>query len=411
MFKIAAAFGTRAEAIKFAPVVRALTDHPAFDVKVVVTGFHRHPIQNVLELFRVTPDLDLDLGGYRDDLASLFSYTNARLSEVFAALEPDLVLVLGDGVTTLAATLVAYYRQIPVAHIEAGLRVDHKFTTFPQEGHRLMVSSVADLHFAHTTSAKQNLLDQGIKEACIEVTGNPGIDALRWASRRIEAMRADKSLRLKTLFEMGGAPKVPPRFLRALREVELGQRKLALVTTSRPETFGTALQSVCGALARLSDQYPDAVFVYPVELPPTIRFKIHALLEDHENIFLLPPLDYLPFVFLMQLSHFVLTDSGSIQEEAPGLDKPVLVMRRATDRPEAVKAGTARLVGTDAVTIFSAARRLMGDEVHYQRMADAPNPYGEGDATSQIIARLEHYAGHAKALVEQGGRALVRSQG
>ena len=396
MFKIVAAFGTRAEAIKFAPLIRAMRARKdLFDVMVVVTGAHRNSLDQVLELFEIKPNVDLNLTEYQNDLASFFSHASAGLSEAFSILEPDLVIVLGDTVTTLAATLVAYYRQIPVAHVEAGLRVDHKFTTFPEEGHRLMVSSVADLHFAHTETAKANLLAQGVSESDVAVTGNPGIDAVMWARDYLERMRKSRELSLKTLFlkkETDPDLRISARALRAMREVEQGKKRLVLFTGSRPENFGSSLQSICGALVRLSDEFPEVQFVYPVDLPNGIRRRVHSLLEESENIHLLPPLNYVPFVFLMQLSQFVLTDSGTIQEEAPGLDKPVLVMRRMTDRPEAVEAGTVQLVGTDAVTIVTAARRLLKDEVHYRRMADAPNPYGEGHASELIVAELVRYA-------------------
>ncbi len=393
MIRIVSAFGTRAEAIKFAPLIRELKRRPdRFDVRVVVSGVHRRPIDKVMDLFEIQPDFMLARDESQEDLASLFSDVSKGLSEAFAQFEPDLVLVLGDTVTTLAASLVAYYRQIPVVHIEAGLRVDHKFTTFPEEGHRLMVSSVADLHFAPTELCKSNLLAGGIAPEAVYVTGNPGIDAVLWAKQSIESLRRTKELRLVTLFKRHEEEKVSARFLRAMRSVESGKRRMVLFTGSRRESFGGQLQSIIGALARLSDEFPDVIFVYPAELPEKLRLRVYSLLSEHDNIFLLPALNYVPFVFLMTLSHFVITDSGTIQEEAPGLGKPVLCTRRTTDRPEAVDAGTVKLVGTDAVTIVTAARRLLNDEVHYKRVCEAENPYGKGNSAEAIALVLEDYA-------------------
>jgi UDP-N-acetylglucosamine 2-epimerase (non-hydrolysing) len=392
MLKILATFGTRAEAIKFAPLIRAIEGHTALDLKVVVTAEHRQPLDQVLHLFDIEPDEDLNLGARHDEHATVLASATERLNRIVARDRPDLMLVLGDTTTTLAGAIVAYYQQIPLAHVEAGLRVIDKFSTFPEEGHRLMVSSIADLHFAPTETARRNLLAQGIPPQRVFVCGNTSIDALIWVRDKLDRMRSSGKVRLFELYAQETGERIPASVLRSIREVETGARRLVLVTESRRETFGSALQSICGALVRLADMYPNDIFVQAVDLPPSVDATVNELLHDHPNIFLLPALDYLPFVHLMRLSHFVLTDSGSIQEEAPSLGKPVLVMRRTTDRPEALEAGIVELVGTDAITITSAAKRLLDDEVTYRRMSEAANPYGDGNAAARIAARLEQYA-------------------
>jgi UDP-N-acetylglucosamine 2-epimerase (non-hydrolysing) len=389
MLKIVAAFGTRAEAIKFAPLlreIRARSDRLA--LSVVVTGEHARPLEQVLQLFEIEPDIRLESipASVRPDRNALFARVFEGLAGAVARLEPDLVVVLGDTVTTLAGTLAAYYRRIRTAHVEAGLRSVDKFGTFPEDGHRKMVSSIADLHFSPTERARLNLLNEGIPGERVIVTGNTSIDALRWVRDRIEEMRTSGTLRLPQIFEHADAPAT---LLKQLRYVEREERRLILFAGSRPENFGSRLQTVCGALSRLSDEYPDDLFVYPVDLQPPLRDRVHALLDDIENIYLLPPLDYLPFIYLMQLSHHIITDSGSIQEEATSLNKPVLVMRDLTDRPEGLEAGAAKLVGSDAISIVSAARRLLNDEAAYQAMSHAPNPFGDGHAAERIADALE----------------------
>jgi UDP-N-acetylglucosamine 2-epimerase (non-hydrolysing) len=392
MYKVLVAFGTRPEAIKFAPVIQALKERaPLVQLKVVLTGEHGGSLMQVLELFDIVPDVSLALGAHARDRATLLSHALQSLSQIITDDRPDLVMVLGDTVTTLAATMTAYYNQIPVAHVEAGVRTSNHFRTFPEEGHRTMVSAIAHLHFAPTSTARDHLLAEGIAPERVIVTGNPGIDALTLVSARLEDMRHN-GVRLADLFSRNVLGAVPARTLEAIRSVERGEARLVLITGSRPESFGSAPQSVCGALSRLADSYPNDVFVYPLDCPEPMRETVHSLLGDIENIHLLPPLDYTPFIYLMMLSHFVITDSGSIQEEAPCLGKPVLVMRRATDRPEAVQAGAVRLVATDAVTIVTAARQLLEDEVRYRRMADARTLFGDGRAAERIAEAVERLA-------------------
>jgi UDP-N-acetylglucosamine 2-epimerase (non-hydrolysing) len=392
MYKVLVAFGTRPEAIKFAPVIQALQERSdAIRVKVVVTGEHGGTLMQVLELFDIVPDVSLTLGARTKDRATLLSLALQSLTEIVTEDRPDLVLVLGDTMTTLAATITAYYHQIPVAHVEAGVRTSSSFRTFPEEGHRTMVSPIAHLHFAPTATARDRLLAEGIVPERVFVTGNPGIDALTVVKARLEEMRHN-GVRLAELFSSNLSGEVPVRILRAIRAVERGDKRLVLITGSRPESFGSHLQSVCGALARLADGYPNDVFLYPLDCPEPMRETVHGLLGDRENIYLLPPLDYTPFIYLMMLSHFVITDSGSIQEEAPCLGKPVLVMRGATDRPEAVAAGAVRLVSTDAVTIVTAAKQLLEDEVRYKRMADARALFGDGRAAQRIAEVIERLA-------------------
>jgi len=395
MYRILTAFGTRAEAIKFAPLIRELRRRSGrFELSVVVTGEHRASLQQVLTLFEIEPDVDLNIGRDEEtcliDRTKLLARASAGLGEALTKFNPDLVVVLGDTLTTLAATLAAYYRQIPTAHVEAGLRTEDKFGTFPEEGHRKMVSSIADLHFAPTETARGHLLAEGIEADTIFVTGNTSIDALRWVRDITESARPGREVKLQDLFP----PEIaPPKLLTRLREVERGERRLVLITSNRPETFGARLQTICGAVSRLTDEFPEAVFVYPVDLEQKVKHNVHRMLEDIPNVYVLPPVNYQGFVYLMQLSHFVMTDSGTIQEEAPGLDKPVLVMRNVTDRPEALEAGTIALVGSDAVRIVTGARRLMGDTAFHAKMCSAPNPFGDGNAAKRIVDALEAWSG------------------
>ncbi|MCA9562904.1 MAG: UDP-N-acetylglucosamine 2-epimerase (non-hydrolyzing) [Myxococcales bacterium] len=396
MFTVLAVFGTRAEAIKFAPLIRELRGREQVRTLVAVTGGRETLVDRVLGLFDIQPDADLrlleDPSAAPADLATQFANVTNGLAEAIPRFSPDLVVVLGDGITTLSASLVAYYRRIPVAHVEAGLRVSDKFGTFPEEGHRLMVGSIADLHFAPTEHARENLLAEGVEADKICVTGNTGLDALRFVRDRLESMRAAREISLPEIFSNDGGQAISASAIKAIWEVEHGDRRLVLVTGSRPETFGAKLQTICGALSRLSDEYPDDLFVYPVDLAQPLRERIDQMLHDHDNIFVVPPLNYLPFVYLMTVCDLVLTDSGSIQEEAPALGKPVLLMRSLTDRPEALRAGGIKLVGTDAVHIVSAARDLLNNKERYEAMAKAPNPYGQGEASSVIVDRILTYA-------------------
>jgi UDP-N-acetylglucosamine 2-epimerase len=366
MSKILCVFGTRPEAIKMAPVVHELRRHPArVEVRVCVTGQHRQMLDQVLELFEIVPDHDLGL--MRDDqsLGELTAAALRALGAVLAMEAPDWVIVQGDTTTAMAAALAAFYRRIPVAHVEAGLRSGDLGHPFPEEANRRIADVVSTLHFAPTAAARDHLLREGADPEGVHVTGNTVIDALRWV-----------------------AALPPPDGVDALAGGDAGPR-LLLVTAHRRESFGPALEQVCLALRDLATRYRDSVrVVYPVHLNPRVREPVHRLLGGVPNVTLAPPLDYLRFVHLMKRAHLVLTDSGGIQEEAPGLCKPVLVLREVTERPEAVEAGTARVVGTSRERVVAAAARLLDDPAEYARMAHAVNPFGDGHAARRIVARL-----------------------
>jgi UDP-N-acetylglucosamine 2-epimerase (non-hydrolysing) len=365
VIKVLSIFGTRPEAIKMAPVVKELERHPANIVsRVCVTAQHREMLDQVLDLFDITPDYDLDL--MRDDqsLAEITARVFTDLDPVIAAERPDWVLVQGDTTTVMAASLVAFYHQVKVGHVEAGLRTGDKWQPFPEEVNRKVAGVVADAHFAPTTTAKDNLLREGVPPEAIHVTGNSVIDALYMAAE----MDCD----------LASGPLVDVPW----------EKRVLLVTAHRRENHGQPLENVCAALLEIAERYDDVYVVYPVHLNPNVQVPVHRLLGEHDQITLLAPLDYLPLVQLMKRSYLVLTDSGGIQEEAPGLGKPVLVLREVTERPEAVAAGTVQLVGTDRERIVREATALLDDDDAYQQMAQAVNPYGDGLAAERIAAVL-----------------------
>jgi UDP-N-acetylglucosamine 2-epimerase (non-hydrolysing) len=365
MIKVLSIFGTRPEAIKMAPVVKELEKHPADVVsRVCVTAQHREMLDQVLELFEITPDYDLDLMRENQSLAEITARVFTDLDPVIAAEQPDWVLVQGDTTTVMAASLVAFYHQVKVGHVEAGLRTGDKWQPFPEEVNRKVAGVVADAHFAPTTTARDNLLREGVAPEAIYVTGNPVIDAL--------TMAAEMDYDLAE----GPLPEIP------------WEQRILLVTAHRRENHGQPLENVCTALLEIAERYDDVHVVYPVHLNPNVQEPVHRLLGDHRQITLLPPLDYLPLVQIMKRSHLVLTDSGGIQEEAPGLGKPVLVLRDVTERPEAVAAGTVQLVGTDRERIVGEATALLDDDGVYQQMAQAVNPYGDGRAAKRIVDTL-----------------------
>lgn len=367
--KILAVFGTRPEAIKMAPVVRALREHPAFHVDVCVTAQHRSMLDQVLTLFEIQPRVDLNIMTPNQNLAELTARLLARLDRVYETLKPDWVLVHGDTTTTLAAALGAYYRRLPVGHVEAGLRTGNVFAPFPEEVNRKAAAVVTRLHFAPTECARRNLLAEGVPAERIEVTGNTVIDALLAVT-----------VRLKNEPEL--AKECAERF------PFLDEKKhLLLVTGHRRENFGEGFRRICTALCKLSER-SDLQILYPVHLNPNVQQPVRALLGDKKNIYLMEPVEYLPFVYLMERAKVVLTDSGGIQEEAPSLGKPVLVMREVTERPEAVEAGTVRLVGTDEKRIIEEVNALLDDRNRYEQMARAQNPYGDGRAAERIRRRL-----------------------
>lgn len=358
-------FGTRPEAIKMAPVVRALRARPGIRTLVAVTAQHRQMLDQVLELFGIVPDDDLDLMRANQGLPDLFSRILTGMSEVISRRKPDLVLVHGDTSTTLAAALAAFYARVPVGHVEAGLRTGNMDAPWPEEMNRRLVSPLAQLHFAPTARARDNLLAEGIEDARVHVTGNTVVDALLQAVARL---KADKELSDAVDASL---PSLDPN------------RRLILVTGHRRESFGEGFESICTALRRIADL--DGVeIVYPVHLNPNVQEPVLRLLGGLPNVHLIEPLDYLPFVQVMRRASLIVTDSGGIQEEAPSLGKPVLVMRDVSERPEAVESGTARLVGTDPDTIYEAARQLLGSQDVYAAMAKARNPYGDGAAARRI---------------------------
>jgi UDP-N-acetylglucosamine 2-epimerase (non-hydrolysing) len=368
--KILSVFGTRPEAIKMAPVVRALDDHAEFESLICVTAQHRGMLDQVMSLFQLAPDFDLDLMADNQALSHITASVLSGLEPVLDAVRPDRILVHGDTTTTLAASLAGYYRHIPVGHVEAGLRTGDFGAPWPEEMNRSFTDRLCDLHFAPTEGARQNLLREGHRDAGIFVTGNTVIDALIDIRQRID-----------------DDPNLAATFAASLPDLD-DDKRLILVTGHRRESFGGGFDRICAALRRLADERGDVEIVYPVHLNPNVQEPVKRLLGDKKSVHLLPPLDYLPFVYLMNRSHFIITDSGGIQEEAPSLGKPVLVMRAITERPEAVDAGTVQLVGTDTDAIFDAATTLLDDEVRYNLMSKAINPYGDGNASQRIIRGL-----------------------
>jgi UDP-N-acetylglucosamine 2-epimerase (non-hydrolysing) len=371
--KVMVVFGTRPEAIKMAPLVKALQQAaPAIQTVVCVTAQHREMLDQVLRLFEIQPDHDLNVMKPGQDLFDITANILTGMKSVLAAERPDLVLVHGDTSTTLAASLAAYYTQARVGHVEAGLRTGNKWAPFPEEMNRRVTGAVADVHYAPTTAAKANLLREGVADRSILVTGNTVIDALLAV---VAKLRADQGLRQRLDTEFS--------FLNP-------DRRLILVTGHRRENFGEGFQNICQALADIAEAHPEVDVLYPVHLNPNVRKPVQDILAARQlsNVHLIDPVDYLPFVYLMNRSHFIITDSGGVQEEAPSLGKPVLVMRETTERPEAVEAGTVRLVGTSRQKIVDEAKRLLTDLAAYDAMAMAHNPYGDGLAVGRIVESI-----------------------
>lgn len=363
-------FGTRPEAIKMAPLVNILKNDIRFDNRVCVTGQHREMLNQILKLFQIIPDYDLNIMKKGQDLTGVTTAIMFGLKVVFAEFKPDYVLVHGDTATTLASTLSAYYHQVKVAHVEAGLRTGNIYSPWPEEGNRKLTGALANLHFAPTITSKENLIRENVNESAVFVTGNTVIDALLMAKEKIAI---DQSF----IIEM----KQKYSFLS-------NHRKKVLITGHRRESFGVGFERICSALSQLSLLFPGVDFIYPMHLNPNVREPVQRLLSDKPNVFLIEPLDYLPFVYLMDHSTIILTDSGGIQEEAPSLGKPVLVMRNTTERPEAVEAGTVKLVGTDISKIIDEVSNLLSDEAAYSIMSKAHNPYGDGLASQRICEAI-----------------------
>ena len=385
MKKIMLVFGTRPEAIKMAPLVKEFQKHPeTFQTIVCVTGQHREMLDQVLHLFDIKPDYDLNIMKQGQDLYDVTSRVLLGMRDVLKEANPDIVLVHGDTTTCTASALAAFYQQIPVGHVEAGLRTHDIYSPWPEEMNRLITGRIATYHFSPTALSKQNLLDEGINEEAITVTGNTVIDALYMV---VDKIKSDRQLgeELETLLRESGYD------VNRLN----GTRKLVLITGHRRENFGEGFISMCRAIKALTEKYPNADFVYPMHLNPNVRKPIHEVfgedLSDLDNMFFIEPLEYLSFVYLMEKSTIVLTDSGGIQEEAPGLGKPVLVMRDTTERPEALEAGTVKLVGTDYDKIVNEVSALLDDREYYDKMSKAVNPYGDGLACERIIRKVDDF--------------------
>ena len=376
-------FGTRPEAIKMAPLVKEFEKYPNdFNTKVCVTGQHRQMLDQVLHLFEISPDYDLNIMQQGQDLYDVTARVLVGMRDVLKEAQPDVVLVHGDTTTSTAAALAAFYQQIPVGHVEAGLRTHNIYSPWPEEMNRQITGRIAAYNFAPTPLSKQNLLREAVNENSIIVTGNSVIDALYWV---VDKIKADKSLSA----ELKGILATAGYNIERLSE----GKKLVLITGHRRENFGDGFMNMCTAIKDLSHKYPDVDFVYPMHLNPNVRKPIHEVfgedLSDLGNMFFIEPLEYLSFVYLMEKSTIVLTDSGGIQEEAPGLGKPVLVMRDTTERPEALDAGTVKLVGTDYNKIITEVSLLLDDQEYYDKMSKAVNPYGDGLACGRIVDTLK----------------------
>lgn len=379
MKKILLVFGTRPEAIKMAPLVKKLQEMPeVFQTIVCVTGQHREMLDQVLRLFDITPDYDLNIMKPNQDLYDITSRILLGMRDVLKEVQPDIVLVHGDTTTSMAAALAAFYQQIPVGHVEAGLRTGNIYSPWPEEMNRLITGRITTHHFSPTPLARENLLKEHVDDKQIVVTGNTVIDALQMV---VSKLREDAAL----------AGEVANRISEMGYDVTRlnGAKRMVLITGHRRENFGEGFLNICHAIKHLAEQYPDVDFVYPMHLNPNVRKPVLEILgEGAENVFLIEPLDYLPFVYMMQHSTLILTDSGGVQEEAPGLGKPVLVMRDTTERPEALEAGTVLLVGTNREKIEQGVSQLLDDAETYRRMSEAVNPYGDGLACERIVKYL-----------------------
>ncbi len=375
--KILLVFGTRPEAIKMAPLVKEFKSDPdKFETFVCVTGQHRQMLDQVLHLFQIVPDFDLDIMQSGQDLYDITSRVLVGMRDVLKDIKPDLVLVHGDTTTSMATALAAFYQRIDVGHVEAGLRTHNLYSPWPEELNRQLTSRIAKYNFSPTELSKQNLLKENVDKDSIYVTGNTVIDALHWVSEKINS---DKEILADVERQIEKSGYETNRLLSG--------KQMVLITGHRRENFGEGFANICNALDSLSLNYPDVDFVYPVHLNPIVRESIARVFNDNqpENLYLIEPLDYLPFISLMGKSKLVLTDSGGIQEEAPGLGKPVLVMRNTTERPEAVDAGTVKLVGADSDRIIAEVSRLLDESDYYSEMAKAVNPYGDGKAAPKIV--------------------------
>ncbi len=387
MKKILLVFGTRPEAIKMAPVVKEFRKHPEhFGTVVCVTAQHREMLDQVLRIFDIIPDIDLNIMQPGQDLTDVTVRVLAGMRVVLKEVRPDIVLVQGDTTTSTATALAAFYQQIPVGHVEAGLRTHDIYSPWPEEINRQITGRIATWHFAPTKLNRENLLKEGIPDEKIFVTGNTVIDALFIALEKIKSQRG-----ILEKIENDLSANVLPVMLMEKWDGDQGKRKMVLITGHRRENFGAGLENICKAIRDLSVDHPEVDFVYPVHLNPNVREPVMSILKangENKNIHILKPLDYLPFIYLMKKCTLVLTDSGGLQEEAPGLGKPVLVMRNTTERPEAVQAGTVKLTGTDRHSIVMEIKALLTNNGYYRSMSAKVNPYGDGKASERIVQHL-----------------------
>lgn len=371
--KVLSIFGTRPEAIKMAPLVKALNEAEGIDAKVCVTAQHREMLDQVLDLFEIVPEYDLNIMKPGQSLYDVTTNILLGLKPILEEFKPDLVLVHGDTSTTLSASLAAFYQQIPVGHVEAGLRTGNLSSPWPEEGNRKLTGAITKLHFAPTQTSQQNLLNETVSADDIVITGNTVIDALLQV---VDKVKTDTAL-ISTL-----KAKFP----------ELDEtKKLILVTGHRRESFGGGFERICEALVEIATAHPDTQILYPMHLNPNVREPVNRILKNVDNVHLIEPQDYLPFVYLMNQAHIIVTDSGGVQEEAPSLGKPVLVMRDTTERPEAVEAGTVKLVGTDKARIVNEVNNLLTNDQEYQSMSRAHNPYGDGKACERIVTKIKQH--------------------
>lgn len=366
--KLSFIFGTRPEAIKLAPLILYFKEKSSHQIEVCVTAQHRQMLDQVLEIFDIKPDVDLNLMKPNQTLSLLTSNAISALDHYMLQHKPDLIFVQGDTTTVFAASLVAFYHKIKIAHVEAGLRTNNKFSPFPEEINRVLTSKLADYHFAPTQKSFDNLIKEGIEPSTVYITGNTVIDALLMVKDKANEIQHIEGLDSKILN---------------------GKNRVVLITGHRRENFGEGFQNICKAIKSLADKYKDHYFIYPVHLNPNVQKPVYEILGNTENIILIEPQTYLPFIKLMLRSHIILTDSGGVQEEAPSLGKPVLVMRENTERPEAVYAGTVKLVGTDVEKIITEASILLDNPDEYNKMAQAVNPYGDGKACERIFKIIE----------------------
>ena len=379
MKKIAVIFGTRPDTIKMAPIILELQKDPKlFHVLSIATAQHRHMLDQVLQVFDIKPAYDLNIMRPKQTLATLTKNIIVSLDEILVLEKPDMVLVQGDTTTTFVGSLAAFYRQIPVGHVEAGLRTNDKANPFPEEINRRLTSCIADLHFAPTATAKKALLKEHVNPASIFVTGNSVIDALKYSVQKKHTFRQKN-----------------------LSRIAEGKNRIVLITMHRRENWGAPMRSAAQAVRRLAMRYPDAYFIFPVHLNPVVREAVYPILEPVRNVLLIEPLDYLDFINLMARSYLIITDSGGVQEEGPALGKPILVLRKVTERPEAVRFGTVKLVGLNEKRIVEEASRLMDDPKAYRVMSGAVNPYGDGRSAERTVGIIKNYFGLSKRRIKE----------